>query len=88
MVHPVRTGCFLSFSNFCYTLLGKVFFFLGGGVVFVFCTFFFCSAKKCLFGIPRNRREINWGHVNIAFIQFEMGSMCNAIAFGRVRQSS
>ena len=89
MVHPVRTGCFLSFSNFCYMLLGKGFFmcfFFGGGgagIVFVFCTLFFCSANKCLFGISRNRREINRGHVNVAFVQFKMGSMGNEIAFGR-----
>ena len=57
------------------------FFFWGGVVVFVFCTFF-CSANKFLFGIPRNRREVNWSHVNVAFVQFKMGSMGNEIAFG------
>ena len=46
MVHPVRTGCFLSFSNFCYMLLGKgflcVFFFSGGGDCFcILYSFFF-----------------------------------------------
>ena len=41
MVHPVRTGCFLSFSNFCTCYLEK-----GGGrgLFLYFVPFFFCSA--------------------------------------------
>ena len=76
MVHSVRTGCFLSFSK----IKGV---FLEGGDCFCILYFFYCSANKCLFGISRNRREINRGHVNVAFVQFKMGSMGNEIAFGR-----